>query len=124
TTDIVFTSSGKVVGYARGVNLVKGKGGLNVVVGKAGVQGVKFPSGKVTVGRIKSFAGAEKSKAFPTKVSQIQKIKISPKRILTVKRKVKAIAQLGRGRSAVVKGDKFIKTGVKFPSAKLVQKKA
>ena len=127
-TDIVFVEkSGKRVGLARGITLIKGKKGLTVVAGKTGVPGIKFPSAKPKIGRVRSFLAREISVTRPSKTIIKTKIDLLRRgkkvgQIKTIKKNLEAVDQLGVGQIISVKGQRFIKTGVKFPSGKGVRK--
>ncbi len=130
-TDVVFKVGKKRVGIARGVTIVKGKGGTSVVLGKSGVSGVKFPSGKVKFGRKQVFAGIEKSATRKaTFVRTLRKIKISkalrkqfefPKKLEVIVGNIKGVQQAGVGKVLTAKGTKVLGARVKFPSGKLTR---
>ena len=123
-TDVVFKVGKKRVGIARGVTITKGTKGTSVVLGKSGVKGLKFPSGKVKLGRQEVFVGVEKIDVKPAKfVKEIGKVKVSKAlrkqlklpRNIVIQQNIKGFRQAGIGKVATVKGKTFIK-----PSGKKV----
>ena len=126
-TDIIFKTSTGEVGIARGVAVSKKGYTLSLVAGRSGKIGVKFPLGKKRVGRIRSFIGIEKIKSKPTAISlrrtaSLIKGKKKVGTIEIVRGNLQALKQAGIGRVFSVKGKKFIKTGIRFPSAKMIRK--
>lgn len=128
-TNIIFKVGKKRVGVAKGVTIGRGTKGISVAVGRSGIKGVKFPTAKPKVGRIQTFIGREVSitkpstSAIRTKVKLLNKAKRTG-RLNVIKSNIKSLKQLGVGQSATVKGQKFIRTAVRFPSGKLVKKKS
>ncbi len=132
-TDVFFKVGNKRIGIARGVTIAKGKTGVSVVLGKSGVKGIKFPSGKVVLGKKQVFVGIEKAISKPAKFARVlKKIKISkalrrqlklPKTVNVIERNIKGFRQAGVGKVATVKGERFISTRIKFPSGKIIQEK-
>lgn len=127
-TDIIFKTSRGQVGLARGVSVSKGSAGQSVVLGKFANHGVKFPSKIVKIGKVKTFLGIEKTKITPKifktkKVFDIIKKSKKTGQILTIKRNVEGMLQRGFGKLITVKGRKFIRTAIRFPSGKLIKQK-
>ncbi len=134
-TDIVFKTSKGRTGVARGVSVTKGKRTASVVLGRSGKVAFKFPSAKRKLTSVKSFIGREISITKPTKFVRktelVLKARVGTlkrlKRIGTVtkvKKNIQAFKQAGIGQVASVKGKKFIKPFIKFPSGKLGTAKA
>ncbi|KKL67826.1 hypothetical protein LCGC14_2131100, partial [marine sediment metagenome] len=116
-TDIIFKTSRGNVGIARGVSVQKGSRGASVVLGRFAEKGVKFPSGKFKLGKIRSFVSAErvvsKQRVFKIKKT-VDLIRRSRKvgKVSLIKNNIQVLIQRGIGSGAVVKGRKFFK-GVK-----------
>jgi len=126
-TDIVFVQNNKRIGFAKGVTIIKGKKGFTIAAGRSGVPGLKFPSGKPTIKRLRSFiskeTGITKQTKFKlkTKVDLLRKSKKAGT-IEIIKDNLEGLSQIGVGRVATVRGKKFIRTIIKFPSGKLSKK--
>ncbi len=123
-TDIIFKVGKKRVGMARGVTIAKGSRGETVVLGKTGISGVKFPSGKRALVKKQVFAGVERSKAVLAKLKIESPVKLPGGRISVVRRNIQGFKQVGVGKVATVRGEKLFHTGVRFPSGKIITKKA
>ena len=119
-TDIAFVTNGKRVGIARGVTLVKGKKGFSVVRGQVAKKTKLFG-----VKRVRTFRGKEVSLVSPPKkLSKTIDILRKGKKVgklKVAKNNLNFLVQQGVGRIQSVRGKKFIRTGIKFPSGKLVK---
>ncbi len=132
-TDVVFKVGKRRIGIAKGVTVIRGKTATTVTLGKSGVRGIKFPFIKPRVVRKEVFVGVEKAISKPAKFAKVlRRVKVSkalrkqlklPKRIEVIRRNIKGFRQAGVGRVMTVKGEKFVSTRIKFPSAKIVQER-
>ena len=121
-TDIVFETNGKRIGFARGVSIAKGKKTTTITVGRSGVQGRKFPTAKRKIGRLQTFVAAEKGVAKQRSLDIKREVKlIKGVKATVIKKNVKFLQQASAGRVASVKGSKLIRTGIKFPSGKIIK---
>lgn len=121
TTKVVFRSGKKQIGGAVGVSKIKGGKILTQTVGVVGKGKIKKVAGKPRIKKFKQkgvFAGRQIS------VAKRKTLRVR-RRIagITVTRDVSALAQLGIGRVATARGDKLLRTVVKFPTATLKKKK-
>ena len=124
-TDLVFvTEKGKRVGVASGLS----RRGVDdfidtIVLGRSGRVGVKFPSGKPTAKQIQSFAGRGISKQTQIGL-KLKSTFETDKTVLNLvsTEEIALTKSLGIGQSISARGRKLIKTGVEFPSGKIVQK--
>ena len=124
-TDIVFETNGKRIGFARGVSISKGKKTTTITVGRSGVQGRKFPTAKRKIGRLQTFVSAEKGVAKQRSLDIKREVKlIKGVKATVIKKNIKFLQQASAGRVASVKGSKLIRKGIKFPSGKIVKRKA
>ena len=112
-TDVIFKVGGKRVGIARGVTIVRGRGGVSVVFGKSGVVGVGFPLGKFKIGRVQKFVGVEKAISKPAIFKILKTIKISGKSINVIRRNLQGFKQAGIGRVITKAGKRVFKMGSK-----------
>jgi len=112
-TNIAFESGGKRIGIAKGVTRTKGKNSISTVIGRSGIRGVKFPTGKIKLGRKTVFFGKEISKAKPTTFLTEEKIKLALKgtKLIKIKKNIKGLKQLGIGKVYQIKGDTFVRAG-------------
>jgi hypothetical protein len=119
-TDVFFRSGRKRIGVARGVTVTKGSKGTTVVLGKSGVQTLKIPKAKIVLTKKQVFAGVEK-----TLVDKgVFKLQATTKGKLTlIKRNIVGFKQAGVGKVATVKGTRFFRPVVKFPTGKITQVK-
>lgn len=118
-TNVVFESAGKRIGFAKGITIFARNKAVTKTVGRIGRKGIKFPSGKMGLFEREVFAGIEKSAIKPS----IFQLKKEVKNIGTITKNIKGIAQASYGRIIQVKGDKIIKTGIRFPRGKIIKKK-
>lgn len=113
-TDIVFEVNKKRVGFARGISIVRGKKTSTITIGRSGIKGVKFPSGKTKIGRIRSFVGVEKGLARPRLAAIRTQVRlIKGGRVNVITKNIKSLRQISRGRVGVIRGQKLIRSGVK-----------
>lgn len=115
-TNVVFKSSGRRIGVATGVSIIKGKNAITISRGISGRKGIKFPTGKIGLFEKKAFAGIEKSVIKP----MVFKIKREITNIGTIKQNIKGLIQFGGGRILQIKGSKIIQTGIEFPTGRLI----
>jgi len=123
-TDIAFIQDKTRIGIARGVTAVKGKRGFTITAGKSGKIGVQFPSGKIAIKNVRSFVAREVGISKPSKFIIKTKVDLLRKsrkvgKLNVIRKNIEGLEQIGVGQIATVKGDKFIRTIVKFPSGKL-----
>jgi len=126
-TDLLFTQNGKTIGVAKGATLVKGKTGYTLTKGIAGEQSIKFPTGKTKYTSIKSFVSKEAGRQEGLKLNVGQRLDLfrEAKKVGTIdviNKNLDALTDLGIGQVSTIKGVKTLKTGIKFPSGKIVQK--
>jgi hypothetical protein len=124
-TDIVFVSrgTGERIGRVKGVTVIKGRTGFSVAAGRSGRPGFKFPSRKATTKGVESFIGREVSRGKRGRIKIRETIQF-PGGKAQVTKSLKALRQLGVGQVATVRGLKFQRGGVNFPSSRFVFKKA
>ena len=128
-TDIAFKTSKGEVGIAKGISVSKGKETASVVLGRSGKVAFKFPSAKIKATKVKSFIGREVSVTKPIKAALRTKIDLLKKskkigQITKIKKNIEALKQTGVGQVASVRGKKFLKPVIKFPSGKIKVTKA
>ena len=125
-TDIVFKTSKGNVGVAKGVSVQKGAKGQSVVLGRFAKTGVKFPSTKIKIGKLRSFISVEKtiSKQKVFKIKKTFRLGKKGRKISIIKGNLQGLQQAGIGKTAVVKGKKFFRTSIRFPSGKIAIKRA
>jgi hypothetical protein len=125
-TDIIFQTKKGTQGIARGVSLtVKGET-ASIVTGRFGKVSVKLLKGKKRISSIKTFVGVEKAVVKGKKFTSSQLRRIAKfteqqkkKGVLNViKTNIKGLQQSGIGRVATIKGKKFFRPFIKFPSGK------
>lgn len=126
-TDIVFIQNGKRVGQATGVTLQRGEKAITVVAGKSGIPGKVFPTGKTTLRRVQSFISQETGVSKPTEFALRTKLDLLNKakkvgKINVIKSNLDGMVNVGIGKVAVVKGQKFFRTTIRFPSGKISKK--
>ena len=127
-TDITFKTSTGRVGIAKGVSITKGKESASIVLGRSGKMAFKFPSGKPKIIKVTSFLGKEKAITTPTTISLKDNLDLLAKgkkigTVVKTKKSIEALKQVGVGKVASVKGTKFMRPAIKFPSGKIVTKK-
>lgn len=128
-TDIIFKTNKGRVGVAKGVSITKGEKTASVVLGRSGKLAFKFPSGKNKIISVRSFIGREIAITKPAQLTMKTKIQLLAKSkkigiITKIKKNIQALQQVGIGQVATVKGRKFIKPFIKFPSGKIGTVKA
>jgi hypothetical protein len=128
-TDLVFKTDKGRVGIAKGVSVTKGEKTASVVLGRSGKLAFKFPTRKAKVVSVRSFIGKEVAMTKATQVALKTKIKVLSKAkkvgtITKIKKNINALQQVGVGKVASVKGKKFIKPFIKFPTGKIGKAKA
>ncbi len=131
-TDIIFRTKKGTIGFARGVSVIKKGNTISVVAGRFGKVSVKLLTGKRRIRGIRSFVAAEKgiSKATKFTSDQLKRIakftqKQKKKGVLRIiKSNIRGLQQAGIGRVATVKGKKFFKPFIRFPSGKIGSKLA
>jgi len=130
-TDIVFTTKKGTRGVARGVTVIKkGKESASIVGGRFGRVSVKLLKGQRRIDKIKSFVGAERGLSRTVKFTegQLRKIakfssRVKKKGVIrAIKSNIKGLQQASVGRVATVKGNKFVKPFIKFPSGRVGSK--
>lgn len=133
-TDIAFvTNKGKRIGVARGITIQKGKQGYTVVGGRSAITKIKYTKeGKLYLKKLRktqTFAGAEISKVKRTKFKLKDRLDLirknkKVKSTINIKKNISGLIQKSFGRIATVRGKKFYKTAVKFPTGRLFNIKA
>ncbi len=123
-TDIIFKTSKGNVGIAKGISVQKGSQGQSIVLGRFAKQGVKFPSTKIKLGRARSFVSVEKTLSKPVvfKLKKTMQLISRGKKlgnIKIIKANLNGLRQAGIGRSGVVRGKRFFRTSIRFPSGKI-----
>lgn len=128
TTDIIFRTSKGNIGIAKGVAVQKGSKGQSIVFGRFAEKGVKFPSKRVKLGKPRSFVGVEEIVSKPTTLKIKETIDILRRKkkvgtISVIKNNLQILIQRGVGKTAVVKGKKFFRPTIRFPSGIVKAKK-
>ena len=127
-TTLVFSTSKFQTGFAKGTTKISGKTSRSIVVGRAGKIRTKLPSGKPKATKITSFIGFEKGLSVGTArikdTVRLLKKRKSLGDITIIRKNLEGLTQADIGRIASVRGKKFISPRIKFPSGKVVQKKA
>lgn len=125
-TDIAFKTKKGGQGLARGVSINKNGKIISITAGKMGRIAVRLPSGKSKIDKLKSFMAVEKTISKPTKFTSESLKRIGNfvqnerKRGLlrVIKSNIQGLEQLGIGKIAVIKGRKFYKPFIRFPSGR------
>lgn len=112
-TDLAFISDkGKTLGFARGVTLSKGKGGLTITKGLLGRPGFVLRTGKLKLTSQRLFTTVDKSysKKLPFKlIKEVELLNNAKRTGKTVKitENIKKLIQTSVGKNIVIKGGKL-----------------
>ncbi len=117
-TDIIFKTSKNRWGTAKGVTITKGTKGVTVTVGKSTKIGKIFKTKK------QAFRGIET--IVTKRLSAVERLKLLTVRKGSIKitKNIETLMQGGLGKIQTIKGTKFIRPVIKFPTGKVVMVKA
>ena len=126
-TDLVFKTNKGIMGVARGASTTVKGNIVSIVGGRFGRVTANLLKGGRKFTKIKSFVGLEKGIVKGTKFT-LDKLKIISKFIQNskksgllrvIKTNIQGLQQAGVGRIATIKGHKFFRPFIRFPSGRL-----
>jgi len=125
-TDIVFKTQKGIMGIARGVSTTVKGNTVSIVGGRFGKITASLMKGGRKFTKIRTFVGVEKSvvrgvKFTSEKIKQIAKFIQKQKSgvVRIIKTNIQGMQQAGIGRVVTIKGSRFFKPFIRFPSGRL-----